>query len=78
MNIDNSGNAGPRLSQQALAAAKDFTCEACEHLYFIPVVALKSVSAILSPTGKEVNFPIQTFACAKCGHVNGDFVPKFT
>ncbi len=77
MNIENSGN-GPRLSPEALASAKDFKCESCEHLYFTPVVALKSVSAIMSPTGKELSFPVQTFACAKCGHVNKDFVPKFS
>jgi hypothetical protein len=76
--IDNSNGSGPRLSPQVLASAKDFKCEKCEHLYFSPVVALKSVSALLSPTGKDLNFPVQTFACAKCGHVNEEFVPKFS
>jgi hypothetical protein len=71
-------NSGPRLSPQALASATDYKCEKCEHSYFVPVVALKHLSAIMSPTGKEVNFPVQTFACAKCGHVNEEFVPKLS
>ena len=77
MNIENNGN-GPHLSPEALASAKDFKSEKCENIFLVPVVALKSVSAIMSPTGREVNFPVQTFACAKCGHVNEAFVPKFS
>lgn len=72
--MDNGG--GPRLTPQMVAAATDQKCEKCEHLYFVPVFALKHLSQIVSPTGKDINFPVQTFACAKCGHVNEEFVPK--
>jgi len=75
MDIDSNST---RLSPQALATATDYKCEKCDHAYFIPVVALKHLSAIMSPTGKDVNFPVQTFACAKCGYVNEEFVPKLS
>ena len=71
-----NGNKQPRISPQALANATDYSCGSCGHKYFSPVFMLKKLSAIVSPTGQELNFPVQTFGCAKCGHVNEEFVPK--
>ncbi len=67
----------PQLSIQALKSAKDLACEQedCGHKYFVPVFFIKQISALMSPTGQEVNAPVQTFACAKCGHVNKTFTP---
>jgi hypothetical protein len=67
----------PQLSIAALQSAKDLLCEAeeCGHNMFIPVFIIKHISALMSPTGQEINAPVQTFACAKCGHVNKDFIP---
>jgi hypothetical protein len=70
-------NEGPRLSPQAIASAKDLECEKCQSGVFVPVFVIKHISALMSPTGQEINAPIQTFACAKCSHVNPEFVPKF-
>ena len=39
-------------------------------------IVFKKVSAIMSPTGQEVMAPIKTFQCAKCNHLNEQFVPK--
>lgn len=66
----------PRITKQMAETATDYKCEKCENLYFIPVFCLKKISALVSPNGKEVNIPVQTFACSKCSHVNEDFVPK--
>ena len=66
----------PRLSKQAVASATDYKCDSCGNLFFSPVFMLKKVSALMSPNGREVNFPVQTFGCAKCGHVNEEFIPK--
>lgn len=67
----------PQLSIQALKSAKDLCCELeeCGHKYFTPVFFIKQISALMSPNGQEINAPVQTFACAKCGHVNSYFMP---
>ena len=50
-------------------------CNKCEGELFNPVVMLRKVSALVSPTGKETVVPVQLFACIKCGHVNKDMYP---
>lgn len=50
-------------------------CESCKGEAFIEALMLRRVSALLSGTGKEGFVPIQVFACAKCGHVNSQFIP---
>ena len=52
------------------------TCESCNHDVFIPAFKMRKLSALLSPAGKETMIPMQVFACAKCGHINDDFLPK--
>ena len=51
-------------------------CESCEHDVFIPSFKMRKMSALLSPTGQPTMIPMQVFACAKCGHINDDFLPK--
>lgn len=64
-----------RLRPQDLQNATDEKCEECGHRFFVPVFVVKHLSALVSPTGQEVNIPLQTFGCAKCGHVNKNFTP---
>jgi hypothetical protein len=64
-----------RLSPQAIASATDLKCEKCESNVFIPVFIIKHISALVSPTGQEINAPVQTFACASCKNINKEFVP---
>ena len=52
--------------------AEDFKCENCENIYFQPVVRLKRISALVSPTGKEAVFPVQVMSCTKCGDIFND------
>ena len=51
-------------------------CEKCENDTFQQVYQMRKLSALLSPTGQESMIPIQVFACAKCGHINPEFLPK--
>jgi len=53
--------------------ADDIKCEKCDNLYFTPVVSIKRLSALLSPTGQEVKFPVQLFQCTSCGTVETPF-----
>jgi len=52
-----------------LSKADDIGCKKCENLFFTPVIMIKKLSAILSPTGEEVNFPVQYFQCTECKHI---------
>ena len=54
------------------------TCESCGNDTFVQVYKMRKLSALLSPTGKPTMIPIQIFACAKCGHINPEFLPKET
>ena len=48
-----------------LKDTKPILCE-CGHDVFDGGVALRLVSAIVSPTGKEEILPVQIFYCKKC------------
>ena len=52
-----------------LKQAENVGCEECGHLYFTPVAMMKKLSALVSPTGQELKFPVQCFQCVECGHV---------
>jgi|TARA_R100000008_G_scaffold86169_1_gene78218 uncharacterized OB-fold protein len=52
-----------------LKQAEDVGCEKCESLYFTPVIMVKKLSALISPTGQELKFPVQCFQCKECGHI---------
>ena len=48
----------------------------CQTFFYQQTVMLRSVSALLSPSGKEGLLPIPvSFSCASCGHVNEQFLP---
>ena len=51
-------------------------CDGCEGECFRPVVLIKRLSPLVSPTGKEQVIPIQIFRCDDCGHINEVFLPK--
>ena len=51
-------------------------CEKCGNDTFTQVYQMRTLSALLSPTGEEAKIPIQIFACHKCGHINKGFLPK--
>ncbi len=57
-----------------LKNAEDIKCEECENVYFTPVVMIKKLSALVSPTGQEVMAPMQLFQCSSCSHVNKQFL----
>lgn len=58
-----------------LASAATLSCEGCGSVKFREIAFIKRVSALVSPSGKEMIVPVGTFACAECGHVNREFDP---
>jgi uncharacterized Zn finger protein len=68
-------NQSNKVTPQDIINAKSVKCEQCESETFTNVFIIKSISALLSPSGKEINVPIPLFACSKCGHINKNFLP---
>lgn len=56
--------------------AEMYVCDECDHDQFVVHYIIKRFSALLSPTGQEMLTPVQAFACAKCSHINKDFLPE--
>jgi uncharacterized Zn finger protein len=52
------------------------TCDECQHEVFQEGVMLRKASKFLTGTTQDAVVPIPVFACAKCGHINSDFMPK--
>ncbi len=60
----------PKANVQVdLSDADTMKCQSCENPVFIQGYIIKKISAILSPTGKEVIAPIQVFNCGNCGEM---------
>tara|TARA_R110002020_G_C15974931_1_gene747895 strand:- start:424 stop:663 length:240 start_codon:yes stop_codon:yes gene_type:complete len=55
--------------QVDLKDADTMKCQKCENSIFIQGYVIKRISAIVSPTGKEVIAPIQVFNCGNCGEM---------
>ena len=49
-------------------------CEKCENSTFKNTTLIKTISELVSPSGKEMIIPIPVYACEKCGHVNPQFL----
>lgn len=55
--------------------SSDVVCDACDNNTFVVHYHIKRFSALVSPTGDEMLVPMQLYACAKCGHINDEFLP---
>ncbi len=71
MNGDQQQRSAPPDFSQAI----DYTCEKCGFDQFVAQFKIKKFSALMSPTGQEQVVPIQCFACAKCMHINSEWLP---
>ena len=61
------------LEAKHILTAPNVVCPSCGSKLFIEAVALKKLSAILSPTGREEIVPIPTFVCVECGTVPAEY-----
>ena len=55
--------------QVDLAEQETMNCDSCGNYLFIVSYVIKKISAIVSPTGKEVIAQIQVFNCGNCGEM---------
>lgn len=62
--------------QVSLDQTTAMACDKCGAEAFVEALHLRKVSALLTGTGQPGVYPIPVFACAVCGHVNEEFLPK--
>ena len=60
----------------SLDKTTSIVCEECSNESFIQVTFLRKVSKFIAGTDQDALIPIPSFSCAKCGHVNAEFLPK--
>jgi DNA-directed RNA polymerase subunit RPC12/RpoP len=58
------------------SSAQDVECDNCGSYFFEPVVLIKRLSALVSPSGEEVLIPAQLYRCADCKHINKEFLEQ--
>lgn len=61
-----------------LADAEDVKCEECECNVFAERMIIKRISKFVTGTDRDSISPIPVIACAKCGHVNKEFMPNLS
>ena len=59
-----------------LARSQTVVCEKCNNYTFSQSIIVKRVSPFISPTGEEMMVPVQALSCAKCNHINKQFLPE--
>jgi uncharacterized Zn finger protein len=52
------------------------TCDDCGGQVFNEGLMIRKASKFITGTAQDAVIPVPTFTCAKCGHVNQEFLPK--
>jgi len=60
-------NQGQQQINIDLSQTEQRICSNCESKYFQPAIKIHVLSAILSPTGKELPIQVPVLLCVKCG-----------
>ena len=58
---------------QMILTAPHIVCPKCGSKLFREALALKRISAIISPTGKEEYVPVPMYVCNNCGEVPDEY-----
>ena len=67
------------MQQLQKPTVKDTTpikCEECESETFTQVFYLRKMSKLLTGESQDSILPAPAFQCAKCGHINKEFILK--
>lgn len=63
------------MPRPSLDQTEPVKCAKCGCGVFVPAYVMRKVSRLLIGAQQDGVMPIDTFACAKCGHVNIEFLP---
>ena len=80
---DNDPNRGPSPGATPapsinLNDATDVECDECQSKIFVERLMIKKVSKFLTGAPRDTISPIPVLACAKCSHVNKEFMPDLS
>ena len=59
-----------------ISKADTITCDDCGNASFIQAFFLKTISALMSPTGKEALITMQVFSCGNCGKIPKNMIDQ--
>lgn len=66
----------PQQQQQIdLSTTIGIECQSCGNDKFQPIFFMRKASRFVTGYAQDAIVPVNTFACAKCGHVNDEFNP---
>ena len=74
-NLNANEQQGSRITPDTIRNAKTLICE-CGGMIFQEKLVIKTISALLSPSGKEETAPIPVMVCDKCGMIPRKFDPQ--
>ena len=60
----------------SLDKTAEITCDECGHNVFQEGLMLRKANKFLTGTAQDALIPLPVFSCAKCGHVNEEFLPE--
>lgn len=52
-----------------LSQCQDVVCESCKGYFFLSGFSIKRISALMSPTGKEMIVQVPYLICFNCGQI---------
>ena len=64
---------GGKQIQVNVMDSPNIKCEKCENIFFEKVTIIKKISKLLTGSPEDQLVPMETYVCAKCGHMNKEF-----
>jgi predicted nucleic acid-binding Zn ribbon protein len=64
---------GGKKIQVNVMDSPNVECEKCENIFFEKVTIIKKISKLLTGSPEDQLVPMETYVCAKCGHMNKEF-----
>jgi len=64
---------GGKQIQVNVMDSPNVKCEECENIFFEKVTIIKKISKLLTGSPEDQLVPMETYVCAKCGHMNEEF-----
>ena len=64
---------GGKKIQVNVMDSPNVKCEKCENIFFEKVTIIKKISKLLTGSTEDQLVPMETYVCAKCGHMNEEF-----
>ena len=64
---------GGKQIQVNVMDSPNIKCEKCENIFFEKVTIIKKISKLLTGSPEDQLVPMETYVCAKCGHMNEEF-----